>query len=242
MLLKKLKFLPFLMVIVLLASCSQTSKKSEEQYITDAKAKYDAKQYNEAINEYREFLKNYPKSSQAIYAYNQVAGIQIENLKDQLGAINTYKELAANFPETKEAKQALFMIAFIYDETLKDKENAKQAYKNFLQKYPTDTDPNDKMSESARTMLEVLESGKSIEDMIQQKINEMGNSPKTPVDLDIQDDPSGTPGSGKTPATTPKDATKDSKGNQSEEPVKKPQDDKGTTTKRPGEISDPAKK
>ncbi len=247
MLFTKLKFLPFLLAVLFLASCTQSSKKTEEQYLADAKSKYEEKKYDEAITNYREFLKNYPKSGQAIYAYNQIAGIQIENLKDQLGAINTYKELAANFPDSKEAKQSLFMVAFIYDETLKDKENAKQAYKAFLQKYPTDTDPNDKMSESARTMLEVLESGKSIEDMIQQKINEMGNSPNPPVELDIQDDPSGTPQSGtqkSTPnATDP--GSVDTKGTQSEKPVKKTSEEKKNNMTAPqGDVpgSDPASK
>lgn len=233
----KLKFLPFLLVVILFASCTQSSKKTEEQYLADAKARYEEKKYDEAITNYREFLKNYPKSGQAVYAYNQIAGIQIENLKDHLGAINTYKELAASSPDSKEAKQSLFMVAFIYDETLKDKENAKQAYKVFLQKYPTDTDPNDKMSESARTMLEVLESGKSIEDMIQEKINKMGDSTIPPVDLDIKDDPSGTPKSG-----TDKSAPNTS------DPVKKDnkasEENKNAMTTPQGETpgGDPAKK
>ena len=72
------------------------------------------------------------------------------------------------FPDKKEAKQSLFMVAFIYDETMKDKENAKTYYKKFIEKYPADTDPNDKMTESAKRMLEVLESGKSIEELILQ--------------------------------------------------------------------------
>lgn len=243
----KLKFLPFLLIVILFSSCTQSSKKTEEQYLADAKTKYDEKKYNEAITDYREFLKNYPKSGQAVFAYNQIAGIQIENLKDHLGAISTYKELAANFPDSKEAKQSLFMVAFIYDETLKDKENAKLAYKAFLQKYPTDTDPNDKMSESAKTMLDVLESGKSIEDMIQEKINEMGNSPKTPVDLNIQDDPSGTPQSGtqKSNPTSSDPSKTQSKGAQSEQPVKKTPDEKKNSMTTPqGETpgGDPAKK
>ncbi len=237
MLLTKLKFLPFLAIVLLFASCSQPSKKTEDQYITDAKAKYDEKKYDETITIYREFLKNYPKSNQAIFAYNQIAGIQIENLKDHQGAINTYKEMAAAFPDTKDAKQAMFMVAFIYDETLKDKENAKASYKAFLAKYPTDTDPNDKMSESARTMLEVLESGKTIEDMIQEKINKMGDSAKTPVDLDIKDGPSG--------STNTEELKKKEESNtgSSEQPVKKSPDG-NKSVQKPGEapMGDPAKK
>ncbi|MEO8666673.1 MAG: tetratricopeptide repeat protein, partial [Ignavibacteria bacterium] len=87
--------------------------------------------------------------------------------------IKTYTELAEKYPGTKDAKQALFMVAFMYDETLKDKDNAIKSYKMFLEKYPTDNDPNDKMSESAKTMLEVLQSGKSIEEIIQQNIDKM---------------------------------------------------------------------
>lgn len=233
----KLKFLPFLLVAILFASCTQSSKKTEEQYLADAKARYEEKKYDEAITNYREFLKNYPKSGQAVYAYNQIAGIQIENLKDHLGAINTYKELAASSPDSKEAKQSLFMVAFIYDETLKDKENAKQAYKVFLQKYPTDTDPNDKMSESAKTMLDVLESGKSIEDMIQEKINKMGDSAVPPVDLDIKDDPSGSTqtGTSKSTPNTSDQVKKDSKTSE---------ENKNSMTTPQGETpgGDPAKK
>lgn len=236
MLSSKLKFLPFLLIAVMLASCTQTSKKTEEQYISDAKAKYDEKKYDEAITEYREFLKNYPQSPQAVYAYNQIAGIQIENLKDHQGAINTYKELAANHPNTKDSKQALFMVAFIYDETLKDKENAKASYKLFLEKYPTDTDPNDKMSESARTMLEVLESGKSIEEMIQQKINEMGDNPN-PVELDVKDAPSGSSDTGLKGSSTTSEPGKEMDKKSQSEPVKKVPD-----VNKDQKVGDPANK
>jgi hypothetical protein len=60
----------------------------------------------------------------------------------------------------------MFMVAFIYDEMLKNKEMAKDSYKKFLDKYPKDEDPNEKMSESARMMLQMLEENKSVEDII----------------------------------------------------------------------------
>lgn len=186
-----LKFFSVLIISVLLTGCSE-NKKTEDQYLTDAKTKLDEKKYDESITDYREFIKNYPKSDKAVFAYNQIAGIQIENLKNPQEGIKTYKELAEKYPSTKEAKQALFMVAFMYDETLKDKDNAIASYKIFLEKYPTDTDPNDKMSESARTMLEVLQSGKSIEEIIQQSIDKMGSQNKLDsVNLDIKDAPSG---------------------------------------------------
>ncbi len=170
-----------LLIILVLATiigCS-TNKKTEDEYITAAKAKFDNKQYDEAILEYREFLKNYPKSEKAVFVLNQIAGIYIDPLKNPQEGVKIYKELAEKFPNTKDAKQSLFMVAFIYDETLKDKNNAIKSYQEFLAKYPTDSDPNDKMSESARTMLEVLQSGKSIEEIIQQNIDKMGAQSKT---------------------------------------------------------------
>lgn len=173
-----LKNFTLLFLTLILVGCSNP-KKTEEVYLTEAKTQFDEKKYDESIKTYRDFIKDYPKSDKAIYAYNQIAGIQIDAMKNPQEGIKTYKELAEKFPSTKEAKQGLFMVAFIYDETLKDKDNAVKAYEEFLKKYPTDTDPNDKMSESAKTMLEVLKSGKSIEEMIQQNIEKMGNQGKT---------------------------------------------------------------
>ena len=83
------------------------------------------------------------------------------------------------------------MVAFIYDETLKDKENAMASYRLFLEKYPKDADENDKMSESARRMLEVLETGKSIEELILQNAGneETKTETKTEVKKETKQDP-----------------------------------------------------
>jgi outer membrane protein assembly factor BamD (BamD/ComL family) len=109
--------------------------------------------------------------------------IEVENYPE---AINTYKMVFEKYPDKKEAKQSLFMVAFIYDETMKDKENAKTYYKKFIEKYPADTDPNDKMTESAKRMLEVLESGKSIEELILQN---SGENKTTETKTDIKQEP-----------------------------------------------------
>lgn len=170
-----LKLFTFLILAATIIGCSNQTKKTEDQYLTEAKTQLDSSQFNESIVTYREFIKEYPKSDKAIFAYNQIAGIQIDKMKNPADGIKTYVELSEKYPDSKEAKQSLFMVAFIYDETLKDKENAIKSYQAFLVKYPTDTDPNDKMSESAKTMLEVLQSGKSIEEMIQSNIEKMGN-------------------------------------------------------------------
>jgi len=144
------------------------AKNAEEQSKPDEAAKL----YQEAINIYTDFLKEYPSSPKALEVYSTIARIYSEakistdkNL-DYMNAVRYYKELSEKFPDTKEAKYGMFMIAFIYDEMLKNKELAKDSYRKFLDKYPKDTDPNEKMSESARMMLQMLEENRSIEDII----------------------------------------------------------------------------
>lgn len=165
------------LIAIMITSCGKQEKelKTEEEYLTNAKSLYDSalvkndnELFNQSIKKYQEFLAKFPKSEKVLFAYNQIAGIYFDNLKNYPEAINTYKMVFEKYPDTKEAKQSMFMVAFIYDETLKDKENAKTYYKKFIEKYPADTDPNDKMTESAKRMLEVLESGKSIEELILQ--------------------------------------------------------------------------
>lgn len=178
-----LSLLTLFLAAFIFSSCSKTpNAKPEQTYIDDGKKLEEEKKYDEAIANYRELIKNYPASEKnAIYAYNRIAGIYFENMKDYQKTVDTYVEMAEKFPNSKEGKQALFMAAFTYDEHMKDKEKAKDAYKKFLAKYPQDTDPNDKMSESARTMLQVLESGKSIEDMIKENSTNQDKT-KAPAD------------------------------------------------------------
>ena len=163
--------------LLVISSCT---KKTEESLLLDAKNKMEEakkleadnkvdearKDYEQVIDIYNDFLSGYPSSTKAPDVYSTIAKIYSDNLKDYTSAIKYYKELTDKFPDTKESKYGLFMIAFIYDEMLKDKELAKQSYQKFLDKYPKDEDPNEKMSESARMMLQMLQENKSIEDVI----------------------------------------------------------------------------
>ncbi|MCE1164941.1 MAG: tetratricopeptide repeat protein [Bacteroidetes bacterium] len=193
-----IKLFFILILAAVLTSCGKHEKelKTEDEYLTAAKTLYDSavvkkdnNLFNEAINKYKEFIAKFPNSDKVLSVYTQIGGIYFDNLQNYNEAINTYKTVYEKYPDKKEAKQSLFMVAFIYDETLKDKENAKTYYKKFLEKYPQDTDPNDKMSESARRMLEVLESGKSIEELIlQNSANEdKKQDTKTEVKTDQKD-------------------------------------------------------
>lgn len=167
----RINLLVILLAAIVFYSCGE-EKMTEEEYLNKANTELENKQYKESITTYQELIKNYPQSKNSIFAYNQIAGIYMENMQDFPSGIQAYKDLYASFPDTKEGKNALFMVAFTYDEKLQDKDNAVKSYKEFLAKYPEDTDPNEKMSESAKMMIEVLESGKSVEDLIEQKIME----------------------------------------------------------------------
>jgi tetratricopeptide (TPR) repeat protein len=166
-----------ILALFLFSSCS---KQSEESLLLDAKNKMEEatkldndnkpdeakKAYEEVIAIYKKLIDYYPNSEKAPAVYSNIAKIYSDNLRDYNNAIKYYQEISEKFPQTREAKYAMFMIAFIYDEMLKDKNMAKESYKKFLDKYPKDEDPNEKMSESARMMLQMLDENRSIEDII----------------------------------------------------------------------------
>lgn len=175
---QKLKFLVvFIIPVLLLTACS---KESEESILMNAKAKMEEgkklesenkaedakKSFGEAIELYKKFLAEYPTSQKAPEVYSNIAKIYVDNLRDYPNAIKYYEELTQKHPASKESKYGMFMVAFIYDEMLKNKDKAKENYKKFLDKYPKDEDPNEKMSESARMMLQMLDENRSIEDII----------------------------------------------------------------------------
>lgn len=173
----RILIIPAVIAVFLFSSCT---KQSEESLLLDAKTKMEEaskletenkpdeakKAYEEVINIYKQILDDYPNTEKAPSIYSNIAKIYSDNLRDYNNALKYYKEASEKFPETREAKYAMFMIAFIYDEMLKDKEMAKDSYKKFLEKYPKDEDPNEKMSESARMMLQMLEENRSIEEII----------------------------------------------------------------------------
>ncbi len=172
------KFFAVFLIAGFLSSCGnqqQTTNKTEDQYFQEAQVKIDGKKFPEAIALYEEFIKAYPKSEKVHDAYNKIAGYYITELKDNPKAIETYKTHYKNYPDSKQGKNSLFLVAFTYDEVLKDKDNAIKAYEEYLVKFPTDTDPNEKFSESAKVMLENLKTGGSIEDLIK-KVESQNNT------------------------------------------------------------------
>jgi len=185
----------FLLVLTIFFSACTQTKKTEDQYMAAAKtlldsatAKNDNNLFTEAINTYKEFLKEYPNSSNALSAYMQIGEIYTDNLKNYNEAINIYKEVINKYADKKEAMNSMFMIAFIYDNYLNDKQNAKDAYKKFLDKFPETSNPEDSYKrESAKVMLEALEKNIPIDSLIMNKV-ESNNANKEKVDTTKKDE------------------------------------------------------
>ncbi|TRZ64166.1 hypothetical protein D4R20_03120, partial [bacterium] len=119
----KVKILAIVLLALILFACSE-KKKTEDEYLNAAKSLYDSaivkndkNLFNDALNAYKEYIRNYPNSEKSMMANFTVAKIYHENLNNPNEAVTAYKVVADKFPTTKEAKQALFLIAFIYDES-----------------------------------------------------------------------------------------------------------------------------
>ena len=168
----------FLLIVAFIFSACTQTKKTEDQYTNSAKtlldsaiAKNDNNLFLEAVKTYREFLKEYPNSNNALSVYMQIGQIYTDNLKNYNEAVNTYKEIINKYPDKREAMNSMFMIAFIYDSYLNDKQNAKDAYKKFLDKYPETSNPEDSYKrESAKVMLEALEKNIPVDSLIMNKV------------------------------------------------------------------------
>jgi len=187
--------LTLLFITVMFISCS---KESEESMLLKAKNKLDEakkletdnkledakRTYAESIDLYKAVLKEHPSSPKAAEIYRIIAELYDNALADYDNAIRFYKELVDKYPDTKEAKYAMFMMGYIYDDKVKNKEMAKEFYKKFLDKYPQDTDPNEKLSESVRFMLKMMDENKSIEDII--KSVPQDTTKKTEVDKNVK--------------------------------------------------------
>ena len=81
------------LIVVMIASCGKQEKelKTEEEYLTTAKSLYDSglvkndnELFNQSIKKYQEFISKFPNSEKVLFAYNQIAGINFDNLKNYL--------------------------------------------------------------------------------------------------------------------------------------------------------------
>ena len=148
----------------LIFSCSSGSngKKTEEELYTLAQEYSEKRDFESAIETYKEILKAYPDSPRVYKAESLMVLVYEEKFytlaqeysekQDFQSAIETYQELLKTYPDSPRVYKAQFLIGFVYSENLKDYEKAKENYRKVIEKYP-DCD----LADDAKYMLETME-------------------------------------------------------------------------------------
>jgi TolA-binding protein len=163
---KKTLFPLMLLFIFVLAGCA---KKDERALLDEAKAKLDSHDVVAAVEQYQNFLTEFPESPNAPEVLMQLGGIFQSGLDTRVTgnaslekAITFYQQVHDKFPQAKEAPKALFLIAFVQANELKQFDAAKANYQKFI-----DTYPNDPLLQSAKD--EVNNVGVPPEEIIRRK-------------------------------------------------------------------------
>jgi len=149
-------------------------KKSDEDYLKSADDNLKNNKVLEAVSDYENFVKEYPKDEKAPETLIKLASIYQNKMVKTLSAkvslekaANIYRQVFESYPNSKEAPTSLFMSAFILANELQKYHAAEIAYQLFLQKYP-----NHELAASAREELNNL--GLSPEQILKNK-----NTPNT---------------------------------------------------------------
>lgn len=98
---------------------------------------FKARDYNQAISGFKNFLKNYPDSALAPNAQYWI-GYSYYSLKDYKGAIAQQQKLIAAYPASAKVPDALLNIASAQVEA-RDKKAAKKTLEEITAKYPGST-------------------------------------------------------------------------------------------------------
>jgi TolA-binding protein len=126
-------FLLYLSVIFLFSSCS---KKTEEQYLQEAKNARDQKNYQLAIENYQQLADHYKSSESAEKAQLAIAAVYNNEMHDFEKAATAYQKFYSMYPGSKDAPSALFLAGFLLSNELHKYDSAKIMYEMFLQKFP----------------------------------------------------------------------------------------------------------
>jgi tol-pal system protein YbgF len=109
--------------------------KSKEVELYDmALASYKEGKYQEAIDGFKSFLKNYPKSDRADNAYFWI-GDSYVGLKQYEQAILAYQEVIKKYPKGNKVPSAMVKQALAFLE-IKDKTSAELLFKKVVKNYP----------------------------------------------------------------------------------------------------------
>jgi len=162
------KILIILSAFALLVSCKSSHDKlidkietTDKLLMADTLLRSDSLA-SEQYNNLSEFALKFPKDEKTAVYLLKSADLA-NRLKRTARAFEIYKKVNDDFPDTKEGADAMFMMAFLYENNFKNTEKAKEYYTTFINKYPTHPFVKD-----AKASLDMLNSGKTIEDMVKE--------------------------------------------------------------------------
>ncbi len=157
-----------LCIVAVISSCKSSRDKmigkieaTDKLLMADTLLKDDslaAHQYNNL----NEFAIKFPKDEKTPTYLLKSADLS-SRMNHTLQAFNTYKKVNDEFPDTKQGADAMFMMAFLYENNFKNYPKAKEYYAAFIAKYP-----NHSFVKDAQASLDMLNSGKTLEEMVKE--------------------------------------------------------------------------
>ncbi len=151
-----------------LSSCTSSHDKmvnkieaADKQLMADTLMKNDSL-LSQQYKNLQEFTAKFPKDEKTPVYLTKSADLA-KRLHYTLQAFMLYKQVNDSFPNTKEGADALFMMAYMYEDNFKNYDRAKECYEAFITKYP-----DHYLVKDARATLDMLNSGKTIEEMVKE--------------------------------------------------------------------------
>ena len=162
------KLLIILSAVVLIVSCKSAHDKmidkidaTDKLMMADTLMKDDSLA-SQQYNTLSEFALKFPKDEKTPVYLLKSADLA-SRLKRTMQAFLIYKKVNEDFPNTKQGADGMFMMAFLYENNFKNNDKAKEYYTLFINKYPDHPFVKD-----AKASLDMLNSGKTIEDMVKE--------------------------------------------------------------------------
>jgi len=166
-----MKLLSITSVLIIFLFISGCSKKTDEQYLNEAKTSVSNNNISEAVTAYQKLIEEYPNSPKAPEAVFQLATLyqnkMIKNIPQNQSlqkAISLFRSIFDKYPQSELAPKALFMSGFIQANDLKSYNEATASFTLFLQKFP-----NNELASSAKEELDNM--GLTPEEILQKKKN-----------------------------------------------------------------------
>lgn len=114
------------------------------------------------IDRTRTYAELYPQDSMAAPFLFQAASV-LRGMGKFQEAIDMWGHIVAQYEDFPKVPEAVFFQGFTYDNDLRDADTAKKYYEYFLERYPKHP-----IAKDVQILLDVLESGKSPEEMIKE--------------------------------------------------------------------------